>query len=217
MKWTDKAWESIQPLLDTIFHMPFIQELQSGTLPLAKFQFYMQQDAKYLEHFGRVLAVLGSKSPDNVQALDFFDFGKNALVVEKLLHETYFTQFGMASDQEIVMGPICHHYVHYLKSVAAFEPLEVAVAAVLPCFWIYKVVGDTIFANQSTSQNPYEAWIATYSGTDFADGVTLAKHYVDTMAEQTTEAMQTRMFEAFLSASRLEYMFWEAAYLQKGW
>jgi len=217
MKWTDKAWESIQPLLHTIFQMPFIQELQSGILPLEKFQFYMQQDARYLEHFGRVLAALGSKSQENGQALDFFEFGKNALVVEKVLHETYFSQFGVAPDQDIEIGPVCHHYIHFLKSVAAFEPLEVAMAAVLPCFWIYKVVGDKIFENQSNAQNPYEAWIATYSGTDFADGVALAKHYVDTMAEQTTEAIQKRMLEAFISASRLEFMFWEAAYTQKGW
>lgn len=217
MKWTDKAWTSIGPLLSRIFEMPFIQELQEGTLPLDKFQFYMLQDARYLEHFGRVLAYLGSKCIDNAQALAFFEFGKDALIVEKALHETYFTQFGLTNRQNTTIEPVCHHYIHFLKSTAAFEPLEVGMAAVLPCFWIYQVVGDTIYSKQSHTNNPYAAWIDTYSGDDFAKSVYLAKNHVDEMASNSTIAMQERMLDAFVDASRLEYFFWDAAYRQRSW
>lgn len=217
MKWTDNAWERIQPILTDIFAMPFIQELQAGTLPIEKFQFYMQQDARYLEHFGRALAYLGSKCTDNAQALTFFEFGKNALIVEKALHENYFEQFGLSAQPDIRIEPVCHHYIHFLKSTAAFDPLEVAMAAVLPCFWIYKVVGDVIYANQTATDNPYAAWIETYSGDEFAEGVTLAKAYVDKMAEQSTETMREAMLTAFVTASRLEYLFWKAAYERCSW
>ena len=57
MTFTTKAWETIAPIYNDILNMPFIIELQNGSLPIEKFQFYMLQDAKYLEHFGRVLAV----------------------------------------------------------------------------------------------------------------------------------------------------------------
>lgn len=217
MNWTDNAWQAIDPILTAIFEMPFIQELQNGTLPLDKFQFYMLQDAKYLEHFGRVLSCLGSKCMDNVQALAFFEFGQNALIVEKALHETYFTQFGLSADHSIVVEPVCHHYIHFLKSAAAFEPLEVAMAAVLPCFWIYQVVGGVIYSQQTHQNNPYKAWIDTYSGDDFAKSVALIKHYVDEMAAQSTPNIRAQMLQAFVEASKLEYLFWDAAYLKKSW
>ncbi|WDF67380.1 thiaminase II [Sphingobacterium oryzagri] len=218
MKWTANAWQTITPVLNRIFDMPFIQELQAGTLALDKFQFYMLQDAKYLEHFGRVLAYLGSKCEDNTQALDFFEFGKNALIVEKALHETYFMQFGLVEQPSTAIEPVCHHYIHFLKSTAAFEPLEIAVAAVLPCFWIYQVVGDVIYSKQTdAANNPYAAWIATYSGDDFAKSVELAKNYVDEMAARTTADLRDRMLQAFVAASQLEFLFWDAAYDKKSW
>jgi len=217
MKWTEKAWQSIQPVYNQILEMPFIQELKNGTLPLEKFQFYMLQDSKYLEHYGRVLAALGAKAQDNKMALDFFEFGKNALIVESALHEGYFNQFGLEAYQNINAEPVCHHYIHYLKSTVAFDSIEVATAAILPCFWIYKEVGDYIYQNQKSENNPYTNWIETYSGEEFAEAVKKAKNYADWMAENTTELQREHMLEAFTVSSKLEFMFWEAAYKNITW
>lgn len=216
MKWTQQAWKSIGPLYQEILDMPFIEQLSEGTLPKEKFQFYMVQDAMYLADYGRVLAALGSKASDNQMALDFFEFGKNALVVESALHKSYFKEFELDPDLRHQLEPICHHYVHYLKSCIAFEPIEVAAAAVLPCFWIYKEVGDHIYAGQKGA-NPYKSWIDTYAGEDFAEGVKKAKTYCDSLAENTTENMRKRMLDAFQTSSRLEYMFWDAAFRVYHW
>lgn len=217
MKWTDQAWEAIQPIYQEILKMPFIEELKNGTLPLEKFQFYMLQDAKYLEHYGRALAALGSKAEDNEMALDFFEFGKNALIVERALHEAYFKQFKLEPNQEITIEPVCHHYIHFLKSTVAYDPIEVATAAILPCFWIYKEVGDHIYQNQNTDNNPYKNWIETYSGEEFAEGVKKALQYSNYMAENSTDKVRKAMLEAFIAASRLEFNFWDAAYRNIKW
>ncbi len=217
MNWTDQAWEAILPIYQEILKMPFIEELKNGTLPLEKFQFYMLQDAKYLEHYGRALAALGSKAADNEMALDFFEFGKNALIVERALHEAYFKQFNLEPNQEITIEPVCHHYIHFLKSTVAYDPIEVATAAILPCFWIYKEVGDHIYQNQNTENNPYKNWIETYSGEEFAEGVKKALQYSNDMAENSTEKGRKAMLEAFIAASRLEFNFWDAAYRNITW
>ncbi|MDR0263762.1 MAG: thiaminase II [Sphingobacterium sp.] len=218
MNWTDHAWESITAIYSDILTMPFIIQLSDGSLPLDKFQFYMQQDAFYLEEFGRVLAFIGAKSADNQQALDYFDFGRNALLVERSLHENYFREFGLTPDDNSnKIEPTCHHYVHFLKSVAAFESVEVAMAATLPCFWIYKEVGDYIVATANTRGNPYSKWIETYSGDDFAQGVIKAKNYVDKIAAETTATNREKMRQVFITASQLEYQFWLAAYEQRIW
>lgn len=217
MKFTTEAWEQITPIYNDILVMPFITELKNGKLPIEKFQYYMMQDAKYLEHFGRVLAAIGSKLEDNQHAIDFFDFGKNALIVERALHEYYFELFGLEKNLKIEIEPICHHYIHFLKSTFAFESIEVAVASILPCFWIYKKVGDEILKNQTENNNPYNKWIETYSGDEFSDGVTKAINYVDSIAEKTTTTVRTKMLEAFTKASELEFLFWNAAYKTITW
>jgi len=218
MNWTDHAWESITAIYSDILTMPFIVQLSDGSLPLDKFQFYMQQDAFYLEEFGRVLAFIGAKSADNQQALDYFEFGRNALLVERALHENYFREFGLSpADKSNKIEPTCHHYVHFLKSVAAFESVEVAMAATLPCFWIYKEVGDHIVSTANTQGNPYSKWIETYSGDDFAQGVIKAKNYVDKIAAETTATKREKMRQAFITASQLEYQFWLAAYKRRVW
>ena len=125
--------------------------------------------------------------------------------MENALHESFFEEFGV-SDKGIIQ-PACHHYTHYLKSTAALEPVEVAMAATLPCFWIYKKVGDHILKEQQIANNPYQRWIDTYGGEAFAQSVQRAIMICDLAAERTTPSIRTRMTEAFIHASHLEYHF----------
>ncbi|MFZ6666154.1 thiaminase II [Peijinzhouia sedimentorum] len=215
MKWSENAWQSIDGIYESILKMPFIEELSNGSLPLNKFQFYMLQDSLYLEHFGRALALIGAKAHHIDDTLAYIRFAENAIVVEYALHESYFKDFGV-SDKGIIQ-PVCHHYTHFLKSTAAFEAVEVGMAATLPCFWIYKNVGEYIITNHQSSNNPFEKWIATYGGEDFTQAVKNAIDLCDKAAENTTQAIKQQMTEAFITASRMEYLFWDAAYKMKKW
>ncbi|AWM14348.1 thiaminase II [Flavobacterium sp. NRK F10] len=215
MKWSEKTWLSIDGIYESILKMPFIEELSDGSLPMHKFQFYMLQDSLYLEHFGRALALIGAKAYHINDTLAYIRFAENAIVVENALHESYFKDFRV-SDKGIIQ-PACHHYTHFLKSTAAFETVEVAMAATLPCFWIYKNVGEYIHARYQSSNNPFEKWIATYGGEDFTEAVNKAVAICDRAAQNTTPAIRQKMTEAFITASRMEYQFWDAAYKMKRW
>ena len=215
MKWTDKAWETISPIYQNIIEMPFIKELQNGTLPLEKFQFYMGQDSFYLENFARSLALIGARAERIDHALDYIRFAEGAIVVEKALHDSYFQEFGLENRGKI--EPTTHHYINFLKSTAALDQVEIAMAAVLPCFWIYQEVGDYIYKNQLAEKNPYQKWIDTYAGEEFGELVTKAKKICDVVAENCTATQQKRMTQAFIAGSRLEFMFWNSAYQLKKW
>ena len=215
MKWSDQTWNKIDTHYKAILNMPFVQELADGTLPKNKFQFYMAQDSIYLEHFGRALALIGAKSHDIGDALAYIRFAEGAIVVENALHESFFQEFGVTDTGKI--QPACHHYTHFLKSTAALEPVEVAMAATLPCFWIYKKVGDHIYQEQQMANNPYQRWIDTYGGEAFAQSVQRAIMICDLAAERATQGTRARMTEAFMYATLLEYNFWDAAYELKGW
>lgn len=215
MNWSENAWQSIENIYQDIVEMPFIRELSDGSLGKEKFQFYISQDSLYLEHFGRTLALIGSKAYDTDDALSFMRFAENAIVVENALHESYFKEFQI-SDKGILQ-PVCHHYIHFLRSTAAFEPVEIAMAATLPCFWIYKKVGDYICQIKQISNNPFQSWIETYGGEEFAIAVKTAIQICDKAAKNTTPEIRERMTEAFITASRMEFQFWQAAYELKVW
>ncbi len=215
MKWSDNAWQNITPVYESILQMPFIQELTNGTLPLEKFQFYLMQDSLYLEHFGRALAIVGARANAIPDMLAFFRFAETTIIVENALHESYFKDFGVDTKDNI--QPACHHYAHFLKSTCALDAVEIGMAAVLPCFWIYKAVGDYIYGHQQKENNPYQKWIDTYAGEEFGAAVQAAIDICDRNAAQTTEAIRAKMTEAFAASSRLEYDFWEAAYINRRW
>ena len=65
--------------------------------------------------------------------------------------------------------------------------------------------------------NPYQKWIDTYAGEEFEILVIKAKEICDLVAENCTETQQQKMTDAFVAASRLEYMFWDSAYRLKIW
>lgn len=215
MKWSEHTWQTIEELYESILKMPFIKELSEGSLAQEKFRFYMAQDSLYLEHFGRTLSMIAAKITDLQDVLAFMRFAENAIVVENALHESYFKDFGL--NDKGVLQPACHHYIHFLRSTAALESVEIAVAAVLPCFWIYREVGDYIYRTQNTFDNPYEKWIATYAGEEFAAAVDQAIAICDKIAANSTAATRQKMTEAFIMASRMEFHFWEAAYELKKW
>ena len=63
-RFTDALWAEIQPTYEAILDLPFNRELAAGTLSRERFIFYMVQDAHYLTHFARALAVTAARAPD---------------------------------------------------------------------------------------------------------------------------------------------------------
>lgn len=215
MTWSEQAWERVKPIYNQILAMPFNQELSNGTLPKEKFIFYLAQDAYYLLAFGRTLSAISSRMQDAEMVLAFAGFATGAIFAERGLHESYFVEFGL--DSEVQPTPSTLLYTNYILSQAAYANVEVAAAAVLPCFWIYKAVGDYIFAQQTGDQNPYKRWIDMYSGADFAAAVEKAIRITDELAMQASAETRDKMLLAFEMATRLEWMFWDSAYQMEKW
>lgn len=213
-KFTDQVWEETLDLFEKIIQHPFNQELKNGTLPADCFRFYIYQDSLYLADFARALAITGTRLSSGSHFTEFLTFAQNALFVESVLHESYFKELSI--NFKSGKAPGCFAYTNYLLATSANEPVEVAVAALLPCFIIYKKVGDYILANQATS-NPYQNWIDAYSGEEFARSVEKALAICDELAEQASEDLRARMANAYATATRLEYVFWDSAYKLEQW
>ncbi|GAB3892382.1 thiaminase II [Spirosoma agri] len=214
MKFTEQLWQDIQPIYDSILKHGFVAELSAGNLPNATFQCYIQQDALYLADFARALNQLAARSATPDDMLQFTQFAQNAILVERVLHETYFALY--AIQPETVKMPACFAYTNYLLATTALQSVAVGAAAVLPCFWIYRQVGKHIY-QQASQENPYRAWIDTYAGDAFDQSVTQMLAITDQFAELASPSEREKMRDAFRLSSRLEWYFWNDAYEQNRW
>jgi thiaminase/transcriptional activator TenA len=218
MSFSREAWDRNVALYESIRTMPFNAELAAGTLSEEPFKHYITQDAHYLVGFGRALALAAAKAPNPDRLVQFAKGAEVAVLVERALHGSFFTQFGIGPEafQATPLTPTCHHYVSYLLATAHHEPYEVILGAMLPCFWIYAEVGKDIHA-RAAADNPYRAWIDTYAGEEFHAAVRAMMEAADEAAAQASPGLRDRMHAAYRRAAQLEWMFWDSAYRLERW
>lgn len=218
MRFIDTLKAATGSLWEQIHTMPFNAELSAGTLPADVFQGYIIQDAHYLEGFARALAIAASRAPEPAIIGQLSASSTSAVMVESALHGEYMKLFGVSHDDYLSTprSQACDHYLNSLISIAATEPFPVAMCALLPCFWIYYSVGQTI-SKTPTENNPYQAWIDTYAGEEFAIAVEGMLTLTDKLAKTADDATKSAMIAAFKRAVWHEWRFWDSAYHQLTW
>ena len=217
-KLTPQLWASAAPIFDRILEHPFLTGLTDGSLPEEKFRFYVKQDSLYLREYARCLALASSKAPTSFWCEMFAAHAQSALNVERSLHEAYFSSWGLSPEdlEATPPTPTTLAYTSYLLRVAGTGTFEELLGAILPCYWIYWEVGKTLITRGSP--NPvYERWIDAYASEQFASAV---QRVLDAADRSTADLPKSRL-EAiqrhYLTASRYEWMFWDAAYRLEAW
>lgn len=211
---TKQLWKDIIPIFDSIIEHDFVNGLQSGKLSMSSFQYYIQQDAIYLAEYARALNQLAARSTEPELMMKFMQFAQDTLRIERELHDTYFEQYDIKAVTTKM--PTCFAYTNYLLAVTAHQPISVGISALLPCYWIYPEVGKNIYTN-SSSKNPYQTWIDTYSGYVFEESVNEMLQLTEILAQEASITEKKAMREAFKTSSRMEWYFWNDAFHQKKW
>ena len=214
-----QAWKNIDRIYQAILTMSFVKELKTGSLDRQIFQYYMIQDGIYLGEFARVLAIISAKAPGSDMQLEFANSVREAIVVERSLHENFFAEFGIKAEDALATepSPTCLSYTNFLIATAYQHSFAVTVAAVLPCFWIYLEVGKHIHEEANTKANLYQKWIDTYIDPDFEASVNYVIRVADEAAQKASATELELMDRAFYRASQFEWMFWDSAYRLEKW
>lgn len=209
MKLSTKAWQKTSNIYNAIINHPFNQELMNGTLDKSKFAYYIEQDVLYLRDFSRCHAIIASKIPLEYMN-NFLKYAEYVLIAEQeVVHQFFKKEFNFSETGLIT--PATLSYTSYMLRSCLNEPVEVGLASLLPCFWIYREVGLFI-AENTDKNNPYYRWIETYSSEGFSAAVNDAIEIFDAMAENTTEAIREKMLDAFYKTTCLEWHFWNDSY-----
>jgi thiaminase (transcriptional activator TenA) len=215
---TKRLWDSIAGLYDQIVAHPFLAGLADGSLDQEKFRFYVVQDALYLRDYARALSVCGARAPAEGDVAMFNQHAAAAIAVERELHAGFLADFGLtpAEVEATPMAPTNQAYTSYLLASVYAGSFAEALAAVLPCYWIYAEVGAHLL--QRGSPDPlYRRWIDTYGGEEFAAVVQAVRDLADRVGADLGEPELARVHRRFATTSRYEWMFWDAAWRQERW
>ena len=218
MSLTRELWESIAPVYTAILRHPFIAGLTDGSLPGESFRFYAVQDALYLREFARTLALAGAKAPREDWIILFSEHAAEALKVERALHESFFAEWGLTADEvrATPMAPTNLAYCSYLTSTASGGGFHEAIAALLPCYWIYWEVGKEL-ERRGSPNTLYARWIGTYASEQFGGAVRAVLDVTEQTATSVSEIDRAAMRRHFQTTSRYEWMFWDMGWRRESW
>ena len=210
MSWTKDAWAASARIFEGIKELPFIKELADGSLDPSRFDRYIAQDEVYLGNYGRQMFLLADMMTDPAQQEMFRLFAQTGLDGEKAMHELLIARFGI--DTEVTASTVTATYNNHTQSAIDTGSKEVALAAMLPCMWIYNEVGQYIYSIASMEGNPYKEWVMEYQNEEFTAGVNAVLAIADEWAAAADDDTRAKMTKAFLEAALFEYAFWDYGY-----
>ncbi|GAB2737564.1 bifunctional hydroxymethylpyrimidine kinase/phosphomethylpyrimidine kinase [Sinomonas soli] len=225
-EFTDGLWRDTAKVRAEIDALPFIAQLDDGTLSQGHFAYYLTQDALYLNGYSRVLARASALAPSEEEQAFWAEGARVCLAVEAELHRTWLSRHPVEAHDAggagaegtgaggTVPGPVTKAYVDHLLAASASGSYAVLAAAALPCYWIYAEVGAALHARHAARPDqdghPYGAWIGTYADEAFAAATRRAIAYTDAAGRRASGGERAAMREAFTASAVYEREFFDA-------
>jgi thiaminase/transcriptional activator TenA len=228
IKLSTQAWKKSQKIIEAIIHHPFNQALIKSCLDSKIFLYYIEQDIYYLDVFSRCHALIAGRI-DKKYRRAFLKYAESAFVEQEMVHDFFIKllnkdvnidqdinifnkniEKNIEKKESLTVSTIS--YTNYLLSTCALAPVEVAVAAILPCFWVYREVGLFIAKHAVAENNRYSHWIKTYSSEEFSELVNEVIHIFDTLGQEASSKTREEMCDAFYKSTCLEWHFWNDVY-----
>jgi thiaminase (transcriptional activator TenA) len=215
---TELLWSDIEDVYAAILAHPFVTGLTDGSLPRASFRHYIVQDAHYLRGYARSLAICAARAPTAADTVMFAQHAAGAITAEQDLHAALMSELGGTAESAAKepVAPTTRAYLSYLLATCYGGSFAEALAAVLPCYWIYARVGEELLA-RSSPDPLYARWIAMYGGADFQSVVESVLALTDRVGADLAEGERRLVREHFRTTARYEWMFWDAGYRRETW
>lgn len=214
----DELWSAIDEIYAEILAHPFLQGLTDGSLPAEAFRHYVVQDSHYLRDYARALAVCAAKAPDDGSVRQFAADAAGAIAAEQAMHAEFMTAYGSSASEAAAepVLPSTRAYTSYLLATVYGGSFAEGLGAVLPCYWIYARVGEALL--EKSSPDPlYARWIATYGDAEFQATVRAVLDLTDRIGTELSEVERAKVIQHFVTTSRYEWMFWDAAWRGESW
>ncbi|MEV4396098.1 TenA family protein [Nonomuraea sp. NPDC049607] len=215
-RFRDELWQVVGGVYDQILAHPFLSGLTDGSLPREAFRHYVVQEAHFLPDYARALAACAARSPEPSGVQRFARDAAMTVEVEHSLVVELLAAFGLdeADARKTPAGPTTVGYTSYLVRTCSLGTFPEALGAIVPCYWIYARVGETLLG-RSSPDPLYAWWIDTYGGEGYQETVAGVLDLLDGLAPDGEERL--RLLDRALTTARYEWMFWDAAWRREGW
>jgi thiaminase/transcriptional activator TenA len=217
---SERLRDAAQPLWDRQLQHPFVVALGDGSLPRRNFEFYIRQDALFLDELTKTFAYAVTRSRDQAEMVQLGSYLLDTLQVEAALHRRYGERFGLTPAEMAAtpMAPTNYAYTRHLLAIAATGTLPEILTAILPCAWIYAEVGQHLVKTATPGpDHPYADWLATYAAPDFDAVEQWIRAQLNSHAARFGPQDEARMCEIFLISTRYEWLFWDMAWHLEEW
>ncbi len=217
---SERMRTSVKPLWLRQFYHPFVVALGAGTLPQSNFQFYICQDALFLDVLSKTFAYAVTRTASHHEMEQLGTYARDTLLVEAELHRNYGEKFGLTPAQmaAIPMAPTTYAYTRHLLAIATTGSLPEILTAVLPCAWIYAEIGHHLVdSSKPSADHPYADWLATYASPDFDTVGAWLRERLDMHCAAITPQEEAHLHNIFLISTRYEWLFWEMAWRLEEW
>jgi thiaminase/transcriptional activator TenA len=218
-RFTDHLRALAEPIWRAQHEHPFVRGIGRGDLEIEKFKYWVRQDYLFLIEYCRLFGLAAARAPDLDTLTRFADLLQSTARTEMDLHRAYAAEFGI-SEAELEreqMGPTTRAYTDFLLRVAATGDFAELAAALLPCMWGFSEIGPALKAGGLPAEPRYAKWIEMYADPEFAKLAEWCRQLVDRLAEGAPEPQLRRLEQAFITSSRYELQFWEAAWRLEAW
>ncbi|GAB3576297.1 bifunctional hydroxymethylpyrimidine kinase/phosphomethylpyrimidine kinase [Amycolatopsis endophytica] len=199
-------WNGIADLRARIHDTAFVTGLGQGTLDPRAFAWFLAQDLVYLREFARVLSRTAALAPTPEEQVFWAGCSRDALVGETEVHTRWIEprhRFTAAP------APATTRYTDHLLAVTTRGDYATAVAAVLPCLWIYHDVGHRLGLS-TVAGNPFADWIRSYQDPGVERMTEQAIDIATTHAASASDARRTAMQAVFRTSAEHELAFFRA-------
>lgn len=208
--WSKEVWKKSSRIYNAILDLDFLKELSEGTLDKDIFARYIAQDELYLKNYYHQMNMLADLMEDKKDRNLFLSFAQSGMEGEKAMHDMLIDQYGI--ETRVDPSKVTSDYnSHICEGIATGNPC-IALAAVLPCMWIYNEVGLHILKHSNLEGNPYKEWILEYGQEEFTTGVNQVQEMIDGWADKADIQTRKKMDYYYLKAALYEYAFWDYGY-----
>lgn len=152
------------PIWEECAATPFVQEVQTGKLPLEKFKRYMIQDSIYLKNYARIYgkAIFHAATLREIQL--YYSMLNFVNDTESEVRLDYLKQFCITDDDIELIAPLPENqnYIDFMFEIASHGKNEEILMAVLPCMLSYSYIFRKLAAVPTSRQSRYWDFIKDY-------------------------------------------------------
>ena len=193
----------------------FLRGEFDGTLSKRTFAAYLCQNISYLDNYASCLDLFAARLSQiqgfEQEALEFKQWARETrdMRVWTIDYVKSFTGQSV-NPSEIVPLPELLAYQDFEARVVRSADLGVAMAALLPCFWIWNEFGKALRPTAKLQDNPFRDWVEGMGSQTSDVSARKAVSIADKLVQNGSDALRARVTDVFAAGCWLEWQLFDA-------